>query len=569
MAAGDKTIFSGSKEGGNPSQLHKPLGERLIERGLINRVQLDVALKEQRRTGEKIGRILIGLGFVSEADIAALLFEESGTTMVSLKKTPPDPSLFAGLDEDFLRAHLFVPVARRDGYLAVAMANPDDVYAADQIRKQFGMPIQVLGATREEILDAMRDGFGGGGEKLKTTLDAGSEDENAAIHIVEGIINFALDQRATDIHFEPEEKLLRVRYRVDGILVQGENVSARVGPAVLTRIKILAGLDISEHRLPQDGRLRFATPSGPVDMRVSVLPTVFGENIVMRILDHSGTVPRLDLLGLPDQVSEILKGIVNRPYGMLYVTGPTGSGKSTTLFALLATVDAMERKICTVEDPVEYRLPLIRQCQVNAEIGFDFAGALRSILRQDPDVILLGETRDTETAQIAVRAALTGHLVLSTLHTNSAVGAIPRLIDMGIDRFLINSSLIGVLAQRLVRLLCPKCKERYSASAEERKWFGSFAPAGEFFLHRPKGCAVCKNKGYRGRTAIVELFMIDGEICQLISEGAPEKTLLTSARQRNPLSMMDDGRMKVLQGMTTISEVLRVATEVEEATGRG
>lgn len=565
---GDKTIFSGAKEG-NPSHIHKPLGERLIERGLINRVQLDVALKEQRRTGEKIGRILIGLGFVSEADIAALLFEESGTTMVSLKKTPPDPSLFTGLDEDFLRAHLFVPVARRDGYLTVAMANPDDVYAADQIRKQFGMPIQVLGATREEIVEAMREGFGGGGEKLKTALDAGSEDENAAIHIVEGIMHFALDQRATDIHFEPEEKLLRVRYRVDGILVQGENVSSRVGPAVLTRVKILAGLDISEHRLPQDGRFRFQTSSGPVDMRVSALPTVYGENIVIRILDHSGSVPRLDLLGLPDGMTEILKGIVNRPYGMLYVTGPTGSGKSTTLFGLLATVDAMERKICTVEDPVEYRLPLIRQCQVNSEIGFDFAGALRSILRQDPDVILLGETRDTETAQIAVRAALTGHLVLSTLHTNSAVGAIPRLIDMGIDRFLINSSLIGVLAQRLVRLLCPKCKERYPATPEERKWLGSFAPAGELFLYRPKGCTVCKNKGYRGRTAIFELFMIDEEICRLISEGAPEKTLLESARKRNPLSMMDDGRMKVLQGMSTISEVLRVATEAEEATGRG
>lgn len=548
---------------------HKPIGERLIEQGLINRLQLDVALKEQRRTGEKLGRILVGLGFVTESDIASLVFADSGTSMISLRKNLPDPKLFTGLDEGQLRKHLFVPVVKGDGYLTVAMANPDDVYVTDQIRKIFGMPLHVLGATREEILDTIRDMMGTGGEKLRSALDASPEDDNAAIRIVDGILNHALDQRATDIHFEPEEKLLRIRYRVDGVLLPGENVSANVSPAVLTRLKLLAGLDISEHRLPQDGRFRIQTPSGPVDLRVSALPTIHGENLVVRILDHSGTAPRLDVLGLSEEHKEILKGIASRPYGMLFVTGPTGSGKSTTLFALLATIDAMERKICTVEDPVEYRMPLIRQCQVNPDIGFDFASALRSILRQDPDVILVGETRDTETAQIAVRAALTGHLVMSTLHTNSAVGAIPRLVDMGIDKFLINSTLIGVLGQRLVRVLCPKCKASYAATPEERRWLGPEAPAGEILLYRAKGCPVCKNKGFRGRTGIFELFVTDEETTQLVSRGAPEKEILAVARAHGMRTMADDGRKLALQGFTSISEVLRVTSEVEEAVARG
>lgn len=555
-------------EGGGQAR-HKPLGERLIERGLINRMQLDVALKEQRRTSERLGRILVGLGFVSESDIASLIFEDSGTHLVSLRKTIPDPSLFVGLDETFLRKHLFVPVSKGDGYITVAMANPDDVYAADQIRKHFAIPLHVLGATREEILDSIRECLGTGGEKLKRTLDANPEDENAAIRIVDGVLNHALDQRATDIHFEPEEKLLRIRYRVDGVLLPGDNVSSKISPAVLTRVKLLAGLDISEHRLPQDGRFRFQTPSGPVDLRVSVIPTVHGENIVVRVLDHSGTAPRLETLGLSSEHIEILKGMANRPYGILFVTGPTGSGKSTTLFALLATIDAMERKICTVEDPVEYRMPLIRQCQVNADIGFNFAAALRSILRQDPDVILVGETRDTETAQIAVRSALTGHLVMSTLHTNSAVGAIPRLIDMGIDRFLVNSTLIGVLAQRLVRMLCPKCKEGYSPSPEERRWLGPDVPAGEITLYRPRGCAVCKSKGFRGRTGLFELFITDDETAQLVSRGASEREILAVAKAHGMRGMAEDGKLKVLQGVTSISEVLRVISETEDAVARG
>ncbi|HET6203630.1 MAG TPA: GspE/PulE family protein [Planctomycetota bacterium] len=547
-----------------PTTLAPRLGDRLIARSLLTHAQLEVALKEQKRTGEPLGRILVGLGFIAEEVLGAVLFDAEGSPFVSLREERPDPALLEACGEALLRRHPFVPIRREGNGLLVAMADPTDVLAVDGITRALGLPVRTVGAPREEIQAAVRAYLAGKGDRLDATIDGRGEDADAAVHFVEGLLSHAHEVGATDIHLEPEERLLRVRFRVDGLLVPAENVPADLALAVLSRVKLLAGADISEHRLPQDGRIRFEGRAGRVDLRVSVLPTIHGENIVLRLLDAAGTVPRLDRLGLPPRIAEACRAAAARPNGLFLASGPTGSGKTTTLFALLATLDAMQRKICTTEDPVEYRLPLVRQCQVRPEIGLTFAAALRALLRQDPDVLLVGEMRDLETAQIAVRAALTGHLVLSTLHTTSAVGSLPRLLDMGIEPFLLNSTILGVLAQRLVRLLCRACAVEEEPTPGEREWLGAGLPPGARLLH-PRGCPACRGGGFRGRIGIYELFTPSAASAEIAARRGSARDLAREARARGMSTLLDDGRAKVLSGSTTMGEVLRVTVDAGEA----
>jgi type IV pilus assembly protein PilB len=537
------------------------VGEILVERGYLTPVQVDLALREQRRTGEPLGRILVGLGLVTEEVLNRVLFEEEGTDVVSLRALRPEADLLETCGEETMRRGLFVPVRREGHAVLVAMANPGDVFVADEARRLLGAPVRVVVASREEILSAIREFASRRGDRVVETLDRGAEESGAAIRLVEDLLATATDRGATDLHLEPGERMLRVRYRVDGVLVPGENIPSSLTPAVLARVKLLAGCDLSEHRLPQDGRIRFVSQGAAVDLRVSVLPTVEGESLVLRLLDTSGTVPRLDRIGLPPEIEERIRAIGHRPNGMFLVTGPTGSGKSTTLFALLATIDAMERKVCTVEDPVEYRLPLLSQCQVRPEIGLTFAQALRSLLRQDPDVILVGETRDRETAEIAIRAALTGHVVFTTLHTTSAPGAVVRLLDLGIEPFLLSSTIVGVLAQRLVRKLCSHCRREEHADDALLTWLARDGnPLPDRFF-RSYGCEGCGGRGYRGRIGIFELYLPPPNGAELLARKADATELAREAASRGFRPLLDDGRAKVRAGITTMEEVLRVTAD--------
>ncbi len=545
----------------NPEGGERParrLGERLIGRNLLTEAQLQVGLKEQRRTGEPLGSILVSLGFVQEEDLARLLVEDVGVEFVSLREVRPERDLIEPFELDFLRSRLFLPLRRGPQGVEVVMANPSDIYAADAIQQALQEPVVVKGATQTEVLDAIA-------KEAHLRRREGEDEEDpsdeAAVDAVESMILRAIELGATDLHIEPEEKLVRVRYRVDGVLEPGENFPVALCRAIVTRIKILSGMDITENRAPQDGRLAWDGPYGRVDIRVSVLPCVQGETIVCRLLDHSGNVTRPERLGLPRSLAQRLRELVRRPHGVFYVTGPTGSGKSTTLYALLATLDPMERKICTVEDPVEYRLPLIRQCQVDADSGRDFGSALRALLRQDPDVILLGETRDLETAQITIRAALTGHLVMSTLHTTTALGAVARLRDMGVEPFLISSSLSGVLGQRLLRKLCKACRVETPVPALHGRLFtdaGLPIPERTF---EPRGCEACSERGYQGRQGIFEFLDVNERLREAIARNAPSPELSEIAHRAGYRTMFESALQLIVDGETSLSEVLRVIPE--------
>ena len=546
-------------DAGPPRKL--PLGKRLRQRGLITETQLEVALKEQQRTEEPLGAILQTLGFIREEDLARLLFEDIGVEFVSLRERLPLVALLDRFDVELMRELMFVPLAEHNAVLDVAMANPSDIYAADRIQHETRMTIVVFGATRGEIIDVIaRENH----RRNKDILQHEDQSDEAAVEAVESMMRRAVELGATDLHIEPEEKLVRVRYRLDGVLTPGENLPCHLTRPVVTRLKLLASLDITESRLPQDGRIRWGGPYGDVDLRVSILPCVQGETVVIRLLDHSGTVPELHQLGVPAELAATLKKAAQSPHGLLYVTGPTGSGKTTTLYSLLATIDPMSRKICTVEDPVEYRLPLIRQCQVQPDIGLDFAAALRSLLRQDPDVILIGETRDQETASIAVRSALTGHFVLSTLHTTSALGAVSRLRDMGVAPFLVSASLSGVIGQRLVRRLCPECREPRPLQREEVKFYADLEiPAPESTWHPSStNCEACGGRGFRRRVGIYEYLSISDGIRSAIAEGAQASDIAAAAAADGFRPMLSHALELAQEGITSLAEVLRVVPEI-------
>ncbi len=540
------------------------IGDRLIQAGYITKRQLDISLKEQKRVKEPLGQILINLGFIDEEKLSRTIAEELGVEFVKIKDIDLDVGLVNEIDEVFARQHMFIPIRKEEsGIITVAMADPSNIFTIDAIQERFGKSINILAATNEDILKTIGTVFKANDDEQDGTGKADDPEliGFSAVDKVDEIIDKAIARQSTDIHIEPEEKLLRVRYRMDGILQQGESLPNETTSSVLTRFKLISAMDITERRRPQDGRFSRMKGKQRVDFRVSTMPTAYGENIVIRLLDRGSVNLNLRSLGVDEDSVEKVSKIVNLSHGMLLVSGPTGSGKTTTLYSMILMIDSLARKVITVEDPIEYKLPLIRQSQVDHEIGYTFAEGLRTILRQDPDVILVGEIRDPETGDIAVKSSMTGHMVFSSIHTNSAIASIRRLNDLGVEKYLISSTLTAVLAQRLVRVICPKCKEPYPATKAERNWLG--IDGKEVNLYRGIGCGACHNTGYSGRTVVFELFVMDDDFVDLLSRDCSDKDVTDLAKEKGMSFMLDDGKKKALNGTTSIAEVLRVCNDTE------
>ncbi len=561
------------------------LGELLLSAGRLERRDLDNALAAQSSVGGLLGAVLIQLGLVAERDVAQALAEQLDIPLVGEDDFPDAPAAVSGLNQDYLLRHRLVPLASDDpGLLRVAMSAPQDDFLVKALALSTGLRIEPCIATETDLRNAQQrlylddvveaettpdetlDTNGRDGEFVEHLRDLASE--APVITLVNRIIAKVIDLRASDIHIEAFEDGLHLRYRVDGTLLAPEIEAVSLAPAVTSRIKLLAHLNIAERRLPQDGRIRTRVKGHELDLRVSTLPTLHGESVVIRVLDRASVRLDLERMGFADDMLAAFRKLIALPHGIVLVTGPTGSGKTTTLYAALGQLDATSTKILTVEDPVEYQLACINQLQVQPQIGLSFAQALRAILRQDPDTILIGEMRDTETARIAVQSALTGHRVLSTLHTNTATTAITRLEDMGIERYLITSTVSGVLAQRLVRRLCPQCKR--PTRLPQAVLAGCERVAKAFDLaqatpHAAVGCSSCRHTGYHGRTAIHELLVLDGACKDAILAGADAGRLQAVARSAGMRSLHEDGLLKVLAGETSLEEVLRVTREDADA----
>jgi len=561
--------------GGSSSRKTKKLGEILVEEGLISAEQLERALLEQSRTDQLLGRILIDLKMVKESDLMAALAKQIGFRFVDLTDFTIDGSAAMLIPEQVARRYRALPIGFEDARLLVAMADPANLFALDDIRTITGMDLQPVVATAADIESAIRkySRMDESVQKMAVEASSAAEDEmadleRAAASLEEGpivkmvnlLISQALADRASDIHIEPMEREVRIRYRIDGVLAEVMRSPKNIQAGLISRLKVMADINIAERRVPQDGRIGLTVGGKSVDLRVATLPTVFGEKVVIRILDKSSVLLKLEELGFLDQSFKRFQEAYTKPYGAILVTGPTGSGKSTTLYACLNIVNKADKNIITVEDPVEYRLPGINQMQMNVRAGLTFASALRSILRADPDVVLVGEIRDHETANIAIEAALTGHLVLSTLHTNDAPSSLPRLVEMGVETYLVASAIDCVVAQRLARKLCPKCREGYRPNhAElEQAGFPEFVWDDIKELFRPVGCTACSKTGYRGRLGVYEVMTMSEEIERLVVERASSEEIRRSARRDGMITLREDGLEKIRLGITSIEEVLRV-----------
>jgi len=538
----------------------------LIERRLIEPEDLEKALAIQRERGDKIGKILVDLGFVAMRDVLAALSEQLEVPLAAIDGPPPATPETERLSPRFMRQSRFLPLSIHDSTLTIAMADPLDFETQAAVRASTGLQVRVALAAEQDILDAIDRYFGEeepeaaaevreaaeAGEDLEQLRDMASE--APVIRLVNAMIAQAVEKRASDIHIEPFEKEFRVRYRIDGVLYNQAPPPRELKAAIISRVKLMAKLNIAERRLPQDGRIKIRILGREIDLRVSTLPTLYGESVVMRLLDRSaGEFYDLTRLGFDDQMLARMEHFTSLPHGIFLVTGPTGSGKSTTLYSALKCINQPDKKIITIEDPVEYQMDGINQIHVNPQIGLTFASGLRHIVRQDPDVIMVGEIRDRETADIAIRAALTGHFVYSTLHTNDAPSAITRLVDMGVENYLITSSLVAVLAQRLVRLICPNCKVPDGVRT---------TPDGETVeCWRGAGCEQCLGSGYLGRIGIFEMMEMNDELRRLIMRNADAAEITAAARRNGMRTLREDGWMKVRQGVTTADEVLRVTQE--------
>ena len=549
------------------------LGEILLKEKVISRAQLEQALEEQRSSGRMLGRILVDQGALSEPQLVAALATQIGMAFVDLGEIVLDGSVTALVPGAVCRRHGVIPIGVEDGHLILAMADPANVIARDDVRSLTGMDVRPVVAVRNDVVAAIDRAYRADSDLDDLTTAIEVEDEKADLEALREVVEDApivkfvnllitqgIQDGASDIHLEPTEDDLRVRFRIDGVLHEVMRSPRNIHSGVVSRLKIMAEMNIAERRVPQDGRLSVSAHGRKVDLRIATLPTVWGEKVVMRILDNS--TARLDLSQLgfsPDNYKRYSESF-RKPYGMILVTGPTGSGKSTTLYATLNILNRPEVNIITVEDPVEYRLSGVSQIQTNPKAGLNFASALRSILRSDPDIVLIGEIRDHETAQIAIEASLTGHLVLTTLHTNDAPSAVTRLTEMGIEPFLVGSALDCVLAQRLARRLCSSCKEEYKPTPETLlAAHFPWDPAGPVpKLFRPKGCAKCAGTGYRGRVALHEVMQVTETIERMAVERATTAEITSAARADGMQSLRLDGMAKVLGGVTSLDEVLRV-----------
>jgi type IV pilus assembly protein PilB len=554
----------------------KALGEILLDEGLVTEGQLMAALDEQVARGQSLGRTLVEIGVLSEGQLVAALARQVGMEFIDLDDYPVDRMAVATVPAALCRRYTVLPIAIQNGTLILATADPGNVVAVDDVRTMSRMPVTPVVATYENLTraidrycrsDGEMEDLSSAFEEEASLAEAEAQkvgeyvdDDAPIVRYVNLLVSQAITDRASDIHIEPAEHDLRVRYRIDGVLHEMQRSPKQIQGGVISRVKILSDIDIAEKRKPQDGRMSVVHNGRKIDLRVATLPTVWGEKIVMRILDNSTAMMRLTDLGFSDNNYTRFEKSFIKPYGMILVTGPTGSGKSTTLYATLNIVSTPEKNVITVEDPVEYRIPGINQVQVNVKAGLTFAAALRSILRSDPDVVLIGEIRDHETAQIAIEASLTGHMVLSTLHTNDSPSAISRLIEMGIEPFLVGSALDSVLAQRLARRLCTKCKEAYTPSAESLvnaryPW----TPAEELpTLFRAVGCSACSKTGYKGRLALHEVMTVSEQIERLAVERSSAEAIGRVAREEGMTTLRQDGMAKIAMGVTTLEEILRV-----------
>jgi type IV pilus assembly protein PilB len=549
----------------------KGMGALAVEAGLIGPDQLELLLREQEKTGRPVPVLLQDLFNLNADAIRYLIARESGIESVDLGRTRVEPEALKRVPKDFATEHKLIPVSLTQNRLTVAMADPFELSTLDQLHFMTRLYIDSRFATAENIKKAIDTHYGAASSEPapvearaeRTSYAAPQESEDAVgaqvIRLVDTLIGRAVREEATDIHLEPEEKNIRVRFRIDGVLHARPNISKALQPASSTRIKIMANLDISENRLPQDGRIGFPLDGKDYDLRVSTFPTLHGEKIVMRILDKDRMVVGLDKLGFSPSALELFKRGVQRPNGIILVTGPTGSGKTTTLYSTLAFVSSSEKNIMTLEDPVEYEIADLNQSQINPKAGLTFASGLRAMLRQDPDIILVGEMRDAETVDVAIRAALTGHLVFSTLHTNDAVGAIARLLDMEVNPSLMASTFVVIVAQRLVRQVCAHCREAAVPDRSLLQLIGLTAGKPMPSFYNGKGCARCFGTGYRGRFGIFEVLAVSPVIAQLIAQRSSGQAILLKAREEGMMSMMEDGIQKAARGITSLDEVIRVA----------
>jgi type II secretory ATPase GspE/PulE/Tfp pilus assembly ATPase PilB-like protein len=550
------------------------LGELLVQQGLITQDQLHIGLTEQKTQNMPIGRLLVRLGFVTEAVIRDIMARTIGQESIDLSNVVVDAEALKLVPQEFARRHRLLPIAydAEQNVLIVAITEVFNVVALDQLRATLGHKVQMKTVLAGQAqLDEFIDQFYGHelsvdgilkeietGEIDYQSLQQAGQDEytQPIVRLVGALLVDAVKRGSSDIHFEPEFAFLRIRYRIDGVLEQIRSLHKNYWPGIAVRIKVISAMNIAETRAPQDGRLSLNLNGRPVDFRVSSQPTIWGENIVLRVLDREKSIISLDQMKLTKPVMSKLNLMLARPEGILVLTGPTGSGKTTTLYSLLAKLNVESVNIMTLEDPVEYPVALMRQTSVSEMAKIDFANGIRSIMRQDPDIILVGEVRDHETAEMAFRAAMTGHQVFTTLHTNSALGAFPRLLDIGIAPDIMAGNIIGIIAQRLVRVLCVHCKEPYMPSVEERQLLGREVDS-EFKIYRPVGCVRCNNRGYRGRSAVMEILHMDADLDELVARRASPREMREAALAKNFRSLAEEGIARVVEGTTSLAEVAR------------
>jgi len=558
------------------------IGDLLIENKLISEAQLAIALEEQKKTRRKLGKTLIDLDFIKEPQLLQLLSQQLKIPYLNLRNTPIDPDIFQLLPEIHARRFRAIAIKEQNDRILVGMADPSDIYAYDELEKALKHPIDIAAISESDLLSHLDSDYRKTEQidslaevlheeltetdfDLQTITQSTSTADAPVVRLLQAIFEDAVTVHASDIHIEPDSNLLRIRQRVDGVLQEQLVDETRIASALTSRLKLMAGLNISEKRLPQDGRFNIKVKKKSIDVRLSTMPMVHGESVVMRLLDHSQGLLDLSKLGIPEEILTPLYQLIKKPHGLLLVTGPTGSGKTTTLYAALNDINSASSKIITAEDPVEYQLPRINQVQVHEKIGLTFPTVLRTALRQDPDVILIGEMRDQETVEIGLRAAMTGHLVFSTLHTNNAISTVERLLDMGAESFLVASSLQAVLAQRLVRQLCPDCRQVHELEPSDTFWvkqmLGLENPLPEFY--QATGCHLCNETGYKGRIGVYELLIITADLSTAMQNGDRTQFKQLALQKQKSQTLSLNAISLAQQGITTLEEVLRVAGDID------